>query len=399
METKAKDVNRVDPGKLDPEFGDSGQIRPNFQSGSVRAVALSDEGVLTYAVWQGEGFTLYRTDPDGIPDQGFGNGGNTGKWQFVDGENARPSCLLLQADHKILLIGDTRKPDHSSQAALTRWNANGSPDLVFGRVVLPVPHNGYVLMHTMVGGCLQADGKILVTFGYLIGSSRRSVLIRLKNNGELDTDFAGTGVVEVGSESDAIQLVSVVIQDGKIIVGGRASDQLVLARYDMAGKIDTDFGVNGFAFFKTTDGFELSMTQLIAQADGKLVCAGASLEGGDTKGMVMKFTADGSADMQFNRGLPVLTDAGRLSHWYSMALQPDGKIVVVGYNYDRAAIVGRILPIGAHDTSFGGTGWVSVGIGGIARSVKVQSSARIIVGGGAMIDNGFDSPVVYGLQA
>lgn len=408
METQTTDVNPLDAGQLDPRFN-GGQIRPNYRSGSVRATVLSAEGALTYAAWQGKGFTLYRTDPDGIPDPGFGGGsGNTGEWQFVDGEDARPTRLLVQQDGKVLVIGDSRQVTGLRPAALTRFNANGSPDLVFGRVVIPVPHRDYAEV-TWIDGCLQSDGKILVAFGYFGPAVASSVLVRLLSNGELDSSFAGTGFVEVESGDNPILLRSVVIQNGKIVVGGNTtSDQLVLARYDMEGGIDSTFGNSGFVFFAVTDGSSLKNEQLIVQDDHKLVCAGRRVEGGiRATGMVMRFTADGRPDEQWNGGLPVFTEAGPNLRWTSLAQQPDDKIVMVGYTYrapiDPIAgdiIAGRLLPNGVHDTSFGEAGWVRVGSsGGLSWDVKVQSAARIIVGGDALIDNGGRGPVVYGLQA
>ena len=401
MKTQTTEVNPLEAGQLDPGFGDFGQIRPNLQSGSVRAAVLSDEGALTYATRQGEGFTLYRTDSDGIKDKAFANDGNTGEWQFVGGKKASPSRLLLQDDRKILVIGDTREPDGIGRAALRRFHANGSPDLVFGSVVIPVAHHDYAQVES-IDGCLQDDGKVLVTFSFYISASEGALLVRLHSNGELDTDFGDSGFVEVESGGDFILLCSVVIQDGKIVIGGTTeSGQLVLARYDLEGQVDTQFGVDGFAFFATTDG-SLRMSQLIAQADGKLVCAGGIGGIQDARGMVMRFTADGHPDEEWNGGLPVLTDTGPETFWSSLAQQLDGKIVVVGYNRARHIIAGRLLPDGDHDTRFGraGSGWVSFSpSGGLPWDVKVQGAARIIVGGEAFIENGSRGPVVYGLQA
>jgi uncharacterized delta-60 repeat protein len=395
MEIQATDGNA---GQLDPVFGDFGQIRPDFLAGSVRAVVLSAEGELTYATRQGQGFTLYRTDSDGIKDEAFGHDGNTGEWRFVCGKQATPVRLLLQDDRKILVIGETQEADGIRRAALRRFHANGSPDLVFGSVVIPVAQHDYSQVE-LIDGCLQDDGKVLVSFTYYISDSQGALLARLYGNGELDTGFGNGGFLEIESEGDFIQLSSVVIQDGKIVVGGTTlSGQLVLARYDLQGRIDSQFGVDGFAFYASTDG-SLRMRQLVPQADGKLVCAGGLQE---TLGMVMRFTADGRPDKEWNGGRPVLTDTGPETFWRALAQQPDGEIVVVGHNRALHILAGRLLPNGKPDARFGrtGTGWISFGpSGGLAWDVKVQSAARMIVGAEAVIDIGHHGPVVYGLQA
>lgn len=398
METQAKNVNRVDPGKLDPKFGDSGQIRPHDQSGGVMAVALSAEGVLTYAVREGQGFNVYRTDPDGILDPSFGGGsGNTGEWQFIPGEGARPTRLLLQKDGKVLVIGNSIEVTALKPAALTRFNVNGSPDLVFGSFVIPIPHRDWAFVDS-IDGCLQADGKILIAFSYATTDSGGSVLVRLHSDGKLDTSFNDVGFVEVERKGHIILLSSVVIQDGKIIVGGTtASNQLILASYDLEGRLNTGFGTGGFTFYAALDGSELKMRQLIAQDDGKLVCAG----NGMGAGMVMRFTELGHVDKTWNRGLPVLTHAGPGTAWNSLAKQLDDKIVVAGTSENGTEMIaGRLLPDGTYDAGFSEKGWIVVGSsGGVAMDVKIQGSARIIVGGEVIIRGEGRKPVVYGLQA
>ncbi|WP_347910874.1 hypothetical protein [Pseudomonas grandcourensis] len=387
---------------LDRSFGEAGQIRPNFLSGGARAAQLSADGSLYFATWQDEN-SLFRATPEGALDPSFGNGTGRVKWHFVHGEESRPSCLLVQADHKILVIGDTRRTDGTARAALTRFHNSGSPDLVFGTVLVPVFEGNYVVME-LVSGCLQADGKILIAFGYGTAEGFGSLLIRLKaENGELDDSFGNGGYVDVKSNGPAIELRSVLVRDdGKIIVGGTADDQLVIGCYTPNGEIDSSFAQEGFAYYKSPEG-ALRMRQLVAQPDGKLVCAGrVNLGAANTKGMVMRFDSNGDPDSSFNEGVPVFTDAGRNTAWNSLAVQADGKIAMTGNNAELGTeplvVIGRLLPNGSPDPGFGENGWGSVGVGGLSWDVRIQADKRIIVAGENLNDSGNRTPSIYGLS-
>ena len=136
-----------------------------------------------------------------------------------------------------------------------------------------------------------------------------------------------------------------------------------------AGELDASFGTAGVVI----SGFsERSVTgqSLAIQPDGKIVVAGYStLEGGlDADGFVlMRHLSDGTLDPSFGNG-------GRL--WHPIAgggsakcvrLQTDGRIVVAGSVYAGAGssfVVARYLPNGSADASFNGTGYVITSISG-----------------------------------
>ncbi|MOA50255.1 hypothetical protein D3C78_1732480 [compost metagenome] len=113
----------------------------------------------------------------------------------------------------------------------------------------------------------------------------------------------------------------------------------------------------------------------------------------------MRFNADASPDSSFNGASPVLTDAERNTFWNALAIQSDGKIVMTGNNANLQILViaARLLPDGRPDTSFGGNGWGSLGVGGLSWGVSVQSN-RIIVAGENLNDAGARTPTVYGVQ-
>ncbi len=96
----------------------------------------------------------------------------------------------------------------------------------------------------------------------------------------------------------------------------------------------------------------------------------------------------GTLDPSFGGDGKVTTDlGGGDDRAFSVAIQPDGKIVVAGDSYngqDRDFALARYNIDGPFDNSFGGDGIVTTDFGGIsesANSVAIQPDGKIVVGG------------------
>jgi len=102
---------------------------------------------------------------------------------------------------------------------------------------------------------------------------------------------------------------------------------------------------------------------------------------------------DGDLDPTFGAGGKVVTDLNHSTDWANaVAIQPDGKIVVVGTTYkqndfsDEDFAVTRYNADGTLDTTFGHGGKVRTdfpGLAAVASSVVIQPDGKIVVAGGA----------------
>src|SRR5687767_2252652 len=93
--------------------------------------------------------------------------------------------------------------------------------------------------------------------------------------------------------------------------------------------------------------------------------------------------APGDLDPTFGNGGIVIGGVPyTLANAEGMALQADGKIVVVGDDYDFR--VARYNPNGSLDTSFGGGGVVVTPGITSAYSVAIQADGKIVVAGGGL---------------
>jgi uncharacterized delta-60 repeat protein len=165
--------------------------------------------------------------------------------------------------------------------------------------------------------------------------------------GSLDTSFGREGRLSAryGFES---KLSSVALQaDGKIIVAGATSylnyrGNFALARYNSNGTLDESFAGGGLLITRFEGSSHASSTIAI-QPDGKIVVTG-QLTPAYQPGfplqydfVVLRFNSDGLPDTSFGRNGEVITDfGGRKEHSKALLLQADGKIIVGGSTTEYA---------------------------------------------------------------
>ncbi len=191
--------------------------------------------------------------------------------------------------------------------------------------------------------------------------------------GDLDLTFNAGAVVN--SSSSFISVEAIVTQpDGKILVGGAftgvngvARNQLF--RLNSDGSLDLSF--NTPLLFNSLVG---NVTSLALQPDGKILVGGHLLIGIDVKNVV-RLNANGSHDSSFSPN-----ELGG-SSVNVIVLQPDGKIIIGGQigNYGGVSGSGivRLNQNGSLDASLG----LVSGLENTVYSAALQADGKIIVGG------------------
>jgi uncharacterized delta-60 repeat protein len=123
--------------------------------------------------------------------------------------------------------------------------------------------------------------------------------------------------------------------------------------------LDPGFGTGGKVIWSPNGNTESAHgSGLALQPDGKIVMVGGSSEvAGGSRFIVVRFTATGSVDTTFgNNGVVVLTFGGSFESGAAIAVQPDGKIVAGGRaDFPGTGIdmvVARLLPNGSLDPTF-----------------------------------------------
>src|SRR5262249_33644368 len=159
-----------------------------------------------------------------------------------------------------------------------------------------------------------------------------------------------------------------------------------------AGDLDPTFGTGG----KGTTSFGGSVGNegdaMALQPDGKIIVVGTTdVGGGGSNFAVARYNADGTLDTTFSFDGKVTTDFGGDDRAFSVAIQADGKIVVAGASLTNPGddfALARYNPDGVLDHSVGTDGKVTTDFAGnfdAAFGVAIQSNGKIVVAGKANI--------------
>jgi uncharacterized delta-60 repeat protein len=210
--------------------------------------------------------------------------------------------------------------------------------------------------------------------------------------GDLDMTFGNGGIVITGNSFNPALNVAkgMAIQpDGKIVVVGEGSLgtfnwDFGVVRYNTNGTLDTSFGGSGIVVIQLTVNYDGAEAVAI-QPDGKIVVVGSHYNCFciDSSFAVLRFNPNGTLDTSFNGTGRIITSVNSSRDYaHSVAIQADGKIVVAGSSgaNDDFALV-RYNPNGSLDTTFNATGKVITPVGGGAGSVVIQSDGKIIAAG------------------
>jgi uncharacterized delta-60 repeat protein len=428
-------VARLNPdGSLDPSFGTNGRVLEDFQNSAdiATAVAIQIDGKIIVAGRNYAGMDLVRYNPDGSLDIGFGVGGKV-ITTFTNSNSGGADGLAIQPDGKIIVVGSGVGVSQQSQIA--RYNVNGSLDSSFGaggEVVAPFGANfspSAVLLQgdgriVVAGGNFTApsnyawarlnpDGSKDVTFGTgglvtttisnpgyppdvaqqpdgkLLLAAQRTIA-RFAPDGSLDTSFGTGGTLTTPSQLAQVEGITV-LSDGKIAAVGEATfttsinEGFAAARYNADGTLDTSFGSGGVAttFVGGSDG-PSRVTGIAALPGGRILAigSGSASEANGSGFALVSYGVNGGLDTTFGgSGTVIFYFMGMITaSANAVALQPDGKILVIGGVFDLA----RYLPDGSLDTTFGAGGKVTTAFaspGDTADGVAIQNDGKIVVVG------------------
>lgn len=228
-------------------------------------------------------------------------------------------------------------------------------------------------------------------------SDRELALVKLTATGALDTTFGGgdgiaTLNAQVGGGAELYRGI-VVQSDGKIVVSGLVEDEvnaadrdIVVARFDADGVLDTTFGIAGIRRLDLSTAITVNNVLvatdftwgLAVDANDKLYVhaaqRGTGLDGNnqprsDTDFAIVRLDADGAVDVGFGTAGTFTLDiafsqaSGARGGARDLHVLADGSILASGYTETpgfaptRQPIIYKVTSAGALDTSFGTGGF------------------------------------------
>ncbi len=329
-------------------------------------------------------------------DSTFGNGGIV-ITPITDAPNLFefPHSIQAQPDGKIVVCGVVNYIEGGFggpvSTILARYNPNGTLDASFGA-------GGKVVFsgnsHVGFNMALQPDGKIIAV-GHTITGNLSFAVYRFNPDGTPDVSFGAGGAVfpqVVGGANDVV-----VQPDGKIIIVGIGNahtpnyPDFAVVRLNPNGSPDNSFGAGGIVITEIRTGIVSDEPGSVAlQPDGKIVVLGTSVTIGSPNPLIalVRYNPNGSLDLGFGESGKIFQSLRNVPVFldvplvHDVALQPDGKIVIARQGLG----IVRCNPDGSVDRSFAANGIFSPMSGSFGvTGIALQPDGKIVAFGGGRI--------------
>ena len=389
-------------GTLDVTFGDDGvsivplegentAVGPSGMLIGSQGLAVQPDGKIVFCGDATAGsilaeIILGRFTADGILDRDFAGGGLVTMNAPGHDEDVCRAVRVLRSGG-LAIGGFTLLPNnpHGAHAFLAaQFASDGGLDPTFG-------NGGFVfdgVGNTDGGGvdskanylAVQPDGKLIL--GGFSGASPS--ILRLLTDGGPDSTFGTDGVF-----SDPLQaeIMSVAVLPNSELLAPLSSTGFLAVQVEPDGSIDRLYGSQGYAMEQLDEALVANNVAegaqgIAVQPDGKAVLVGATTTGAIT---LVRFDTEGQLDPTFGDGGVVSTSfpAGTASAGGVAVTQDNGFAVCANLPTSTPIGVVRYAADGSLDAAFAGVGYAGIpGIPGMAggEALAIDAAGRIIVG-------------------
>lgn len=273
--------------------------------------------------------------PDGALDPDFNDDGTY--TYDLSGDTSEGRSLVVQKNDKII-IGGSSTYDGTARVTVLRLTPEGYPDTSFntdGYVTLPVADGKVISTEVQ----LNATGSILVSATVATETSETSgdyaFFAKLDSDGQLDNSFSEDGWTTYRDGTNDIRINAItMLDDGKILSGGSFTEgsvtQAGLLRLNEDGTVDSSYAVGGKSLI-TADGAGSVIHSMVPGSDGSIIVAGTINNGEYNEAFVGKVKGDGTADADFGTSGIYKTTYSTENVAYGVTLQADNTISAVGF--------------------------------------------------------------------
>lgn len=343
-------------GSLDNTFATNGIFTNDFQTGSddvVYSLALQSDGKIVLAGYSDDGSNksaaILRLSSNGTIDTAFGNSGKI-LTDFIANKADEIKVVKIHPLTGAIIVGGTSSTTTTqSQAVIARYTTTGAPDTTFNSTgIYALPHNtgSGTLYYVIEDLVVKPNGKITAV-GWInqegLQWSANHMAYRLNNNGTLDTSFSSDGVITVngGYNADDKSFSMLLNSDDSFLFSGGGN--LTSTKYDFFMGLYNAAGTSaiGKAFFDYGSLINDIAYGMGMDSTGKIVMAGSSVSSTTSSTFaISRVNADYSIDNTFGNAGKVTTTFGTntVNEAFDMAIQPDDRIIAVGYTGNDFAI-------------------------------------------------------------
>jgi len=326
-----KTTERQQPGDFDPAFNDGKLV---VIQGDIAAAVTTDTAGKIYIAGavstSSGGYIITALNPDGTRNREFNNGESVAD-SFIPGAYAQGLDITVLPDGKIFLAGLVENDsDNAIMLGLARYHPDGTLDHSFGvsghlvptydytDIQLPAfidekdPTPDYLDFNPRLSSIVH-DGNIYVGLKGKHNGKNVTLIMHFDESGYFIKTFGNNGTALVVHPEHSAVLTQILKIDQHLYLAGylgnyTASVYRTWARVNMRGELDVDFGIDGFIFDTALRG-RGEIAKLVLQKNSKLLgCGGTGARetGFASDGVLVSLNRDGTQDMDFNEGQPVI---------------------------------------------------------------------------------------------
>ena len=398
-------------GHPDPTWGGTGAVDTSIGAkGQETAYSLAEQpdgkivAVGNASIFAAGGYDIARYNANGTLDQTFGTGGIVNQL-FPGGVHANALDVAVMNNGDLLVGGAST----NEQWTLARFTSNGTLDSTFGTAgtVVTTDANVSAAFGFNVSMALDSSGRILLAGpNFNVGRftddttqapspGNSSPAFPVLNPGQADFTLGWAGFVQSFPGSGGVDASnSVAVQtDGKVVQVGNVTDAngksaFGVVRYTIDGRLDPTFGTGGAADVPITSGSFIDCESVAIQADGKIVIVG----GDGTNVVAVRYLTNGTLDSTFGTGgvatvaVPAALSFGGSWGGQVVRIDSQGRLIVAGKGFSVAngtgffGFVTRLSSTAAFDATYGGNGYTLLQFPGQKKITDVKAMILETVG-------------------
>ena len=288
---------RIGASQVDTTFGNSGAFRGGNAGQDGRGVVVAQGDSVVLAVSEGGDHHFIRLLQSGVPDQSFGGSGAEGR-ATVSNVGGEPRGLVALADGFVSGGTGTVVGIGGQALAAAKVSLLGQPVSTFGSAARATSKVGPDNSEVGQAITAEAGGKILVAGDYdpnVANLKRVAVVTRFTTAGQVDTSYGTAGKVSidlseplVGREMETTSTNLLLDSRGRTLAVGNIHDKPLVGggdrfagwavRLRADGTLDPLFGTQGKLLVGIAPS-RLVVRGAALQPDGKLVLVGVDTNG------------------------------------------------------------------------------------------------------------------------
>lgn len=238
------------------------------------------------------------------------------------------ASYMESTDDDHFMVGTIRDSSIQFRGTIVKFSKNGSIDNSFGK-------NGKVFVNNsgnskLLGGLKLSNGSMLVC-----GNLSSEVLVaKFNSQGHLDPSFAKNGIFTYKSILTFGYGTSILVdKTNSIYVAGYVDIRntgFFILKLDQNGKLDSSFATNGVYKFESPIETLESEVEM-AKINNNLFIGFSTGSGNLSDIIISKFNTNGIIDTTFGKSGRLTIDRGFNDHLYSLKNTSDGYLTLYGY--------------------------------------------------------------------